>query len=346
MPESPTVRTQKYFIGANTSRGFINYSDGIFADLKKVYIIKGGPGTGKSTFMKRFALRAEGMGHDTVYYYCSSDPDSLDAVVITDLGIAVTDGTSPHICEASFPGAKEEYLNFGEFWNSEFLALCRDRIEEESRAKGRCFSSLYKYLSIADSVRTERETILLSCYDGGKADKAIGRIMKSIGRGGGFSLIPRQISSFGMKGMTELDTYSSLCENVIAVKDRRGVSPFIFASIIKKAEEAGLMTFVSYDCLCRINAVMLPEKSTCILCLDDGERVINTERFVINSRLTENRRRLRFLRSLEDEIIDCALGELRSAKEHHFMLEGIYREAMDFEALKAMSEKFISEVIK
>ena len=84
MPNSEAVRTKKYFIGANTSRGFINYGDEIFEDLRKLYVIKGGPGTGKSTFMKRFASKAEEKGYNVEYYYCSSDPSSLDGVVVTE----------------------------------------------------------------------------------------------------------------------------------------------------------------------------------------------------------------------------------------------------------------------
>ncbi len=344
MSDALTGRTKKYFIGANTKSGFINYADTIFADMKRVYIIKGGPGTGKSTFMRRLAERAEEKGYESVYYYCSSDPTSLDAVTVPELGLAITDGTSPHICEARFPGAKEEYLNLGEFWNNAFLTELRGKIEEVTEKKRIAFSSAYKYLSVAGLVRDERESVLLRCYDGVKAEKAVFRLVKSFGRGGGYSLAPRQISSFGMNGSVCFDTYKELCDRIIYIKDKRGISPFIFDEIVKRASEQELETHISRDCLCRTDGLMFPEKGLAIL-LGDGERVINTERFIINERLSENRRRLRFLRSLESEIVDCALTELREAKECHFLLEDIYREAMDFDALEAMREAFIDRII-
>ncbi len=345
MPDSEAVRTKKYFIGANTSKGFINYGDDIFADLKKLYIIKGGPGTGKSTFMKRFAAKAEEKGYDVEYYYCSSDPSSLDGVVIPKLRLGITDGTPPHAFEARYPGAKEEYLNLGEFWNCDFLSLCREQIEELSLKKSRAFSSAYKYLSVAESVRNERERALYTCYEKEKADKAISRLMKTVGTGKGYSLIPRQISAFSMNGETVFDTYNAECERAIYVRDKRSVAPFIFGAILKKAEEQKLAAYVSYDCLCRVNAVAFPEKGVAVL-IGDGEKVINTERFIITEKLGEVRKKLRFLNALEEELKDCALVELCLAKEHHFILEDIYKEAMDFRSLEKMEKAFISRIIK
>lgn len=345
MSDTLTLRTKKYFIGANTSAGFINYGDDVFLDLRKLYVIKGGPGTGKSTFMKRIAEKAEEKGYDVEYYYCSSDPSSLDGIVIPTLGIGVTDGTPPHIFEARYPGAKEEYLNLGEFWNSDFLALCRGRIEEVSSKKSVCFSTAYKYLSVAESVRAEREITLLTCYEKDKAEKAISRFMKTVGVGDKYAMIPRQISAFSMNGRANFDTYKAECDRIIYVRDKRGISTFLFDEIVKKAAEQKLKTYVSKDHLCRVNAVAFPEKSVAVL-LGDGENVINSERFISNEKLCEVRKKLRFLAAIENELDDCALNELCRAKEYHFALEDIYKEAMDFRSLEKMEKAFISKIIK
>lgn len=36
-------------------------------------------------------------------YYCSSDPDSLDAVVFRKIKAIIVDGTSPHVFEPDYP---------------------------------------------------------------------------------------------------------------------------------------------------------------------------------------------------------------------------------------------------
>lgn len=84
------------FFGASTPDGSVNYIEGLTADIKNRYFIKGRPGTGKSTFLKKLAFVAEKNGYDTEVYYCSFDRKSLDMVVIRDLSVAVFDSTAPH----------------------------------------------------------------------------------------------------------------------------------------------------------------------------------------------------------------------------------------------------------
>lgn len=42
-----------YYACANSARGFVSFFDGNIKGLDKLYILKGGPGTGKSTLMKK-----------------------------------------------------------------------------------------------------------------------------------------------------------------------------------------------------------------------------------------------------------------------------------------------------
>ena len=51
----------KYFLAANSCEGFYSEFDNSYLPDGewRAYIIKGGPGTGKSSFMKRFADAAE-----------------------------------------------------------------------------------------------------------------------------------------------------------------------------------------------------------------------------------------------------------------------------------------------
>ena len=87
-----------FFLGANSSAGFRSlYQD--FIDPEKnfdILVLKGGPGVGKSSFMKYIGSRAEAAGEDVEYIWCSGDPDSLDAVRLPRVGITAVDGTSPH----------------------------------------------------------------------------------------------------------------------------------------------------------------------------------------------------------------------------------------------------------
>ncbi len=84
------------FFGASTMDGSVNYIDSITAGLERRYFIKGRPGTGKSTFLKRLNSTANNKGFDTEVYYCSFDKNSLDMVLIPGLSLCVFDSTAPH----------------------------------------------------------------------------------------------------------------------------------------------------------------------------------------------------------------------------------------------------------
>lgn len=88
----------QYFLGANSPTGFYSLYDQMIDRTKarRLYILKGGPGCGKSTLMRRVAERAKAAGQEVEYILCSGDPDSLDAVILPGLEIAVADGTAPH----------------------------------------------------------------------------------------------------------------------------------------------------------------------------------------------------------------------------------------------------------
>ncbi|MBQ8267623.1 MAG: hypothetical protein IJZ21_04485, partial [Clostridia bacterium] len=120
----------KYFLGANSAEGFVSHFGDSFDSLNgwRGIIIKGGPGTGKSSFMKYIVAKAVDAGYDVELCPCSSDPDSLDGIIIKEIKTVVLDGTSPHVAEPVYPGASEEIINLGEFWNSEKLRAAADQI--------------------------------------------------------------------------------------------------------------------------------------------------------------------------------------------------------------------------
>ena len=116
------VHSDGVFAAANSGRGFKSFYSQILSDARilRRYMIKGGPGTGKSSFMRRVASAAESEGYSVDYYYCSSDHTSLDAIVIEGV-VALVDSTPPHVMEPELVGAKDEIVNIGEFWDSSAL---------------------------------------------------------------------------------------------------------------------------------------------------------------------------------------------------------------------------------
>ena len=69
-----------YFLGANTADGFRSLYGGFCRGAGDyLRIVKGGPGTGKSGFMRAVGREAARRGYDVELVRCSGDPGSLAA---------------------------------------------------------------------------------------------------------------------------------------------------------------------------------------------------------------------------------------------------------------------------
>ena len=86
--------SEKYFLGAMTQNGFSTEFGKIMADKEYfTFILKGGAGTGKSSLMKKIAAEFEPT-EDVTRFYCSSDPASLDAIVLHTSKAIICDGAT------------------------------------------------------------------------------------------------------------------------------------------------------------------------------------------------------------------------------------------------------------
>ena len=145
---NPSKNEIHLFAAANTQNGFVSFFDKTFCrkGVSRIYILKGGPGSGKSTIMKKFAHEAIKKGYTPIYYHCSSDPDSLDGVTIKETGISVLDGTSPHAFEPVYPGIRDFYVNLSEAWDIEKLNKNAEKIKSLVDCKTSCYKTAYKFL--------------------------------------------------------------------------------------------------------------------------------------------------------------------------------------------------------
>ena len=147
---------KKYFLASNSANGFFSLYGSFPPDGAYLHVIKGGPGTGKSSFMRSLGKRAEEMGYEAEYVLCSGDPASLDGVYIPALKTAWSDGTAPHTAEPRLFGVDADYVNLGQFCRT---PLSADDAAEAARLnavnKGE-YAKAYKLLSEAGAAREHK----------------------------------------------------------------------------------------------------------------------------------------------------------------------------------------------
>jgi hypothetical protein len=163
---------KKVFPGGNTSKGFHSFYDHIIPeDAERIFVLKGGPGVGKSSFMRTIGEEFVNQGYDIELHYCSSDNRSLDGLVIKKANVALIDGTAPHIVDPKNPGAVDEILNLGEFWNESGLVGDKNDIINYNKQVRMRFFSAYRYLMSAKQMQDDIEVIIGEGVDGEKVNK-------------------------------------------------------------------------------------------------------------------------------------------------------------------------------
>lgn len=140
--------TQTCFLGANSRDGFASlYRSFPGEEGAYLHILKGGPGTGKSGFLRRIGEAAEAQGLDVLYVLCSGDPASLDGVYLPERRLAWADGTAPHSLEPRCFGADGDYVNLGVFCRTPLYAADRERVFSLQRRYQALYREVYRLLA-------------------------------------------------------------------------------------------------------------------------------------------------------------------------------------------------------
>lgn len=137
---------KNYYAGGNTARGFANLFGSSLQGLERVYILKGGPGSGKSTLIRTIGNELAEQGYDIRFIHCASDNRSLDGVIVPKLGLGIVDGTAPHVIEPEVPGAVEQYVDLGQAWDVAQLSERKADIIELNRSIKAAYEADLRYL--------------------------------------------------------------------------------------------------------------------------------------------------------------------------------------------------------
>lgn len=163
-------KIKNYYAGGNTARGFHSLFQSNLEGLDRLFILKGGPGTGKSSLMKKIGNEWTKKGYDIELVHCASDNESIDGVIIKGLNVGIVDGTAPHVIEPTAPGAIEEYINLGEAWDSGKLAPQKENILKLSGKISESFQTAYSTFAEALRIHDEWEKIYINSMDFEKAN--------------------------------------------------------------------------------------------------------------------------------------------------------------------------------
>ena len=346
-----------FFLAANSAQGFFSLFNQLYNPNEgwKAYIIKGGPGTGKSGLMKRLVKAAEDRGYTVERIICSSDPDSLDAIIIPEKKICFADGTEPHVMEAKYPGAVEEIINLGQFWDSKMLESNKGHIITLTNCNKALHAKSARYVSANYQSATDSMNIAKSAIDYKKnenfASRFIARNCQCSNRLG--SQKNRLLNGITPKGyVTLFDTAKHYCDRIYAVNDEDFyTSSVLMEALRRSAVSNGIDVIACLNPLCPEGNplhIILPEERIGFFTSNSLQNFkpyayknINTSRFVNKDIVSAHKQRLVFNRRISSEMLNEAIKLLEKAKKVHDDLEADYTKAMNFELL----DEFINDLI-
>ncbi len=356
------IECPKFFLAANSAEGFVSHFGDCFnvRDGWCAYLIKGGPGTGKSSFMKYIAVKAVDCGYSVELCPCSSDPESLDGVIIKDIKTVLLDATSPHALEPKYPAVCEETINLGEFWNSERLRERADEIISVTDQNKRFHKTASAYISAAGELILDNFKLSEQATDLKKAElfgkKMANRLIERSKTNKPQEWL-RFIGGVTPKGVVAYSgTVEKYYKNIIVIDDKYGAtSNAILNAVRRVALSCGheIITLKNpFLPSCILDHILIPELSLAFvreyeyMHFDESHRRIHSRRFESINLIKPMRHRMTFNRRVSRELLLSATDTLSKAKAVHDILEKHYIDAMDFKSVTLFAHKTAEEILK
>ena len=352
--EKIRAEERTFFAAANSGKGFVSFYNEIFNSdkIKRRYLIKGGPGTGKSTLMRSIADFSEERGIEAVRYRCSSDPTSLDGIILNQC-VAVIDSTAPHTVEAELAGARDAIIDLGAFWNADGLYLESEKIKSLAERKKRAYALAYRFLSSAMQCDLASRELALPYVDKRRIARIGSRLTKGIEGDGGYECRVVFSRAIGMSGRCALDGYANLASKIVYLEEHYGIAYLLLCEICETARKRGCKIVISYDPLTPDipDSVFFEEsKILFAVCGERKKGAISLRRvldFSVLSKQEKNevKAKSRSAGHLSEALVDAATDKLKDAADAHFELEKIYKAHMDFEALNEYAKKIKAQIV-
>ncbi len=350
-----------YMAAANTCEGFVSYFDDLLKSGERIFILKGGPGCGKSTFMKKVAKEIVNKGYKLDLIYCSSDKDSLDAIFIHDIKVIILDGTAPHVIDPKYPGVVDSIVNFGEYFNEYKLRESKNKIKEIIDKKAEKYKELYSVLKSAKIIHDKIEKEYLIGMNFEKANQISTFLSNEIikeNKGVEGKEIHRFSGALTPQGQVSYyDELTFDIESRYIVKGRAGSGKSTLMNKIATNAINNGYEVEFYHCGLdpkSLDMVIIRELSVAILdgtyphivdptgsdkvidmfeeCID--KEIVNEEDEILISKNKEYKDEIEKAKNIFDEI-----------KNLHEILENIYSSTVDFSKVDDVYKKIVNEIL-
>ncbi|UNC93138.1 hypothetical protein [Candidatus Contubernalis alkaliaceticus] len=366
---SVTYKLKEYFLGSNTCRGFYSRHQQLFKKgYNRFFIIKGGPGTGKSTLFRTVCQGLVKEGYSVELYCCASDNRSLDGLCVPSLGVVMVDGTYPHVIDPELPGVRDEIINLGSYWNEDILKNHFGEIQNYRKEISTSFDIAYRYLKEAKIAYEQWQFFFNHCINVEEAVKSqnsfITEIFDEVRRLEKLSEEQRLLAS-AITPEGPVNKYDLILQDIknfhLLLGEPGTGKSTLLKHIYLMAQRKGL-NIEAYHCGFdpqRLDAIVLPEISTAVIkhcyphnfCLSDIKNVNKVSTFDLSLYIDQGKIR-KFNIEIQDtrerfwNLIKLAVKNIERARICHGKLEKYYSSAQNFNELDRLTEQLLQKTLQ
>ncbi|HHW17713.1 MAG TPA: hypothetical protein GXX30_02260 [Firmicutes bacterium] len=354
---------KRVFPGNNTPAGFFSYYDYIIPkEATRVFVIKGAPGVGKSTFMTSIARDMVESGYDVEIHHCSSDNNSIDGVVFPAIGVGIIDGTFPHVVDPKVPGAVDEIVWLGEFWDEEAVRSKKEEILQAQKAADSVFRRAYRFLKAAQIVYEDLESVYVEAMDFGKANMIAAKIIEenfgatTISPKPGFlrRLFASAITPDGM--VNYLNTIVVPCKKRYVITGNPGTGKSVLLEKVAKAALERGFFVEAYFCPLhpeKVEHVIVPELKLALTKSIEPHTYVPGQTDIIvdmNECLDDDviEKHYQYIVRAREEfgrLFGSAIYYIGQAKQYHDAVERCYAPNMDFGGIERLRKKILEKIL-
>ena len=345
-----------FFMGALGPKGFQGYFDWLDTQEQvPLYLIKAGPGCGKSTLMNRLA-QASPLPVERIH--CSSDPDSLDGVIFSKPRAAIIDATAPHVVEPACAGAVERYVDLSQFYSREGLQPLKGDIIAAGQACSACYKRVYRCLGAAGELLEDvHDRVTSDLLTQKLARRARGIILREFKPTAATPGVEHQafLSAVTYQGSVTLwETVEAQAGRVYELWDSYGLAHDLLAPILAAGLATGHQVVACPDPMApqRLAHLIFPDLSLAFVTSNAAApwphhpyRRLRLDAMVDREVYRSSRPRLRFAQKVAQALVDQAVDGLRQAKAAHDSLEALYNPHVDFEGVYRAADQVAEEIL-
>jgi Mrp family chromosome partitioning ATPase len=340
---------------SNTSQGFYTFIPDLIRGLRKIYILKGAPGSGKSTFIRLLGESLSEKGYEIEFWISALDPVNPDGVYIPRLGTAVINGSLPQPIDPRYPGATGHIIYLGDYRNKkEINGRAREIIEMIDRQEEQQ-NKADNVLKKAGQVREQIKAAARACLNMANIQLLIEELATELLREqpGERHYFASAVTADGV--VNYIDEISNECRRRYILKGPPGSGKsLVMAELAYLAREKGYF-LEYYHCGLEVdNIVMVIIRNLQLALIDGGDIELSIKPWDVVLDMTAYldhydpeaaaAQSSEACRNYEALLLD-AQDKLESAHSMLKELKKIYTGFMDFEQLDRRRQEVLEEII-